>query len=150
MFTLLQFFIVSIIILVFGLWIATKFPFEGLTAAITIIIFLLSIGAMLVESMGQKKIYELKSMETKNLELMVNGKYLEEIQDGEYPFFIMKYDGKVVPYSITEISDIKKGNTNNITKYTYSYKRVAAVKMFKYHNKEKCEVRTIITLEKIK
>ena len=81
MFTLLQFFIVSIIILVFGLWIATKFPFEGLTAAITIIIFLLSIGAMLVESMGQKKIYELKRMETKNLELMVNGKYLEEIQD---------------------------------------------------------------------
>ena len=150
MFTLLQFFIVSIIILVFGLWIATKFPFEGLTAAITIIIFLLSIGAMLVESMGQKKIYELKRMETKNLELMVNGKYLEEIQDGEYPFFIMKYDGKVVPYSITEISDIKKGNTNNITKYTYSNKRVAAVKMFKYHNKEKYEVRTIITLEKIK
>ena len=31
-FTLLQFFIISIIVLVFGLWIATKFPFEGLTA----------------------------------------------------------------------------------------------------------------------
>ena len=71
-------------------------------------------------------------------------------QDGEYPFFIMKYDGKVVPYSITEISDIKKGNTNNITKYTYSYKRIAVIKIFKYHNKEKYEVRTIITLEKIK
>lgn len=150
MFTLLQFFIVSIIILVFGLWIATKFPFEGLTAAMTIIIFLLSIGTILVESMGQKKIYELKMMETKNLELMVNGKYLEEIQDGEYPFYIMKYDGKTVPYSITEITDIKKGNANNITKYTYSYKRIAVIKIFKYSNKEKEEVKNIITLKEIK
>ena len=150
MFTLLQFFIVSIIILVFGLWIAERFPFEGLTAAITIIIFLLSIGTILVESMGQKKIYELKMMETKNLELMVNGKYLEEIQDGEYPFYIMKYDGKTVPYSITEISDIKKGNANNITKYTYSYKRIAVIKIFKYSNKEKEEVKNIITLKEIK
>ncbi len=62
----------------------------------------------------------------------------------------MKYDGKIVSYSITEISDIKKGNVNNITKYTYSYKRVAALKIFKYHNKEKYEVRTIITLDKTK
>ena len=100
--------------------------------------------------MGQKKIYELKMMETKNLELMVNGKYLEEIQDGEYPFYIMKYDGKTVPYSITEISDIKKGNANNITKYTYSYKRIAVIKIFKYSNKEKEEVKNIITLKEIK
>ena len=150
MFTLLQFFIISVIILVLGLWIATKFPFEGVTALIIIIVFLILIGCLLVEGIGREKVYELKDMETKQLELMVNGKYIEEISDRGDPFFIVKCDGKIVSYSITEISDIKKGNVNNITKYTYSYKRVAALKIFKYHNKEKYEVRTIITLEKIK
>ena len=43
MFTLLQFFIISVIILVLGLWIATKFPFEGVTALIIIIVFLILI-----------------------------------------------------------------------------------------------------------
>ncbi len=44
MFTLLQFFIISLVILVFGLCIAIKFPFEGATALIIIIVFLISIG----------------------------------------------------------------------------------------------------------
>ena len=151
MLTLSQFFIISLLLLIFGLWMATKFPLEGLTAFVTVIVFLISIIVLLAENIGQKKIYELKSMETQKLELMVNGKYLEEIPDGgEEAFFIMKYDGKVVPYSITEISDIRKGNVNNITKYTYSYKRVAVIKIFKYNNKEKEEVKNIITLKDMK
>ena len=148
MFTLLQFFIISIIILILGLWIATKFPLEGLTGVVTIIVFLLVMLVLLIEYMYPKKIYELKAMETKKLELMTSGKYLEEIYDGEDPFFVMKYDGKIITYSIMEISDIKKGEINNITKYTYSYKRAPLIKIFKYSDKEKEEVKNIITIKK--